>query len=64
MRNYLPRWLLGLSALLVVGLVACGEANSPTHPSGSSGASGRGTLAVRLTDLPYGTGALHVTFLR
>ena len=62
MRTYLPGCVLGLSALLVVGLVACGETTNPTSPSGSSGSSGRGTLAVRLTDLPYQAGALLVTF--
>ena len=62
MRTSFPRYLLGLSALLLIGFVACGESNGPTSPSGSSGASGRGTLVVRLTDLPYGAGALHVTF--
>ena len=61
MRTYLPGCLLGLSAFLVVGFVACGETTSPTSPSGSSG-SGRGTLVVRLTDLPYTAVALHVTF--
>ena len=62
MRTCFPRCLLGSSVLLLIGFVACGESNSPTSPSGSGGASGRGTLAVRLTDLPYGAGALHVTF--
>ena len=62
MRTYLLRCVLGLSALLVVGLVACGETTTPTSPSGSSGTSGRGTLVVRLTDLPYNAVALHVTF--
>ncbi len=62
MRTYLPGCVLGLSALLVVGFVACGETTNPTGPSGSSGSSGRGTMAVRLTDLPYTAVALHVTF--
>lgn len=62
MRTYLRRCVLGFSASLLVGFVACGESDSPTSPSGSGGASSQGTLSVRLTDLPYDAGALHVTF--
>ena len=42
MRKYFARCLLSLWSLLLVGIVACGDATNPTSPSGSGGPLGAG----------------------
>ncbi len=42
MREYFARCLLSLWSLLLVGIVACGDATNPTSPSGSGGPPGAG----------------------